>query len=327
MVQKTFKGIRNERWLYDARFMQKHMDLHLIDLLEDKKVDEVLNKIRYPKRFYAEVLHRLIAQKVPTVKDEWKDFKNHLSQAIKKAAAVQVDSGRAQAFVDQLRKEFFEGYLQSETLNLAFRIDCSGEYEDCDNEGNKEFQEACTNELHEVLAKQPAQPVKNQEDYAKELSPKVVQLMITSNDKAALPRCDACCQLCKSLCIEAAKHGTPHDAVHQPGGVAGFSYHPTNELVEKTCCRSYEQDNSFFLNGDDTKWYKYKDYATVFPGWKDPRIFEELPVREYILATYNKQIAAKYDLKPSTNIPKNYHRDLSSIKKQLEMEIAGLVKD
>jgi hypothetical protein len=324
MVQKTFQGIRKERWLYDARFMQKHMDLHLIDLLERNELDQVLDKIRYPKRFYAEVLHRLIAQKVPAVKDEWKDFKNQLSQAIKKAAAVEVNFGRAQTFVSQLRKEFFEGYLKSETLGSAFLIDCSGEYEDCDKEENKEFQEACTQKLHEVLKKQPA--IKNQGDYAKELSPEVVQYMVTLNDQAALPRCDECCRLCKSLCLEAANHDIelrPHDAVHQPGGVAGHKYHRNNELVETTCCQSYEQGRSFSLGEDKTKWHKFTDYSKVFPGWKDPRIFEELPVREYILATYNKQIAAKYDLKPSTKIPESYSRDLSSIKKQLEMEIAA----
>jgi hypothetical protein len=327
MVQKTFQGIRKERWLYDARFMQKHMDLHLIDLLGKEKINEALDNIRVPKAFYADVLQRLIAQKVPTVKDEWKNFKNQLSQAIKKAAAVQVDSGRAQQFVSQLRTEFLEGYLQSETLGSAFLIDCSGEYEDCDNEEKKEFQEACTQKLHEVLEKQPA--FKNQGDYAKELSPKVVQYMVTLNDQTALPRCNECCLLCRSLCLEAANHDIelrPHDAVHQPGGVAGFKYHRINELVETTCCQSYEKDSSFCLNGDDTKWYKFKDYATVFPGWKDPRIFEELPVREYILATYNKEIAEKYNLEPSTKIPASYFRHLSTIRKHLEEEIGGSTK-
>jgi hypothetical protein len=29
--------------------------------------------------------------------------------------------------------------------------------------------------------------------------------------------------------------------------------------------------------------YNYKDYAKIYPGWKDPQINEEMPVREYIL--------------------------------------------
>jgi hypothetical protein len=324
MVQRTFQGIRNERWLYDARIMQKHKDLYLIDLLEKNQLDQVLDYLRYPQRFYADVLHLLIAQKVPNLDEEWKSFKNRLRDAIKKAAAVEVDKERAQTFVDQLRKEFLYGYLQSKTLGSAFRIDCSGEYEDCDNEEKKEFQEACLTKLIDMVEKQEA--IKNQREYSKELSPKVVTHMKNVNDKAALPRCDAFCRMCKSLCFEAANHDIkdrPHDAVHQPGGVSGFSYIQTDKLDHMTCSQSYEEDGSFHLNNDLTVSYRYRDYANVFPGWKDPRINEELPLRKYILATYNNEIAEHYDVKPSTKIPPSYSsKTLSEIKEQLKRDTA-----
>ncbi len=324
MVQRTFQGIRNERWLYDARIMQKHMDLYLIDLLEKKKLDQVLDYLRYPQRFYADVLHFLIAQKVPNIDEEWQSFRKHLRDAINKAAAVEVDKERAQTFVDQLRKEFVYGYLQNETLGSAFRIDFSGEYEDCDNEEKKEFKEACLKTLIEVLEKQ--ETIKNQREYAEQLSPKVVKHMKKENDKAALPRCDSFCRMCKSLCIEPANHDTqdrPHDAVHQPGGVAVVRYTCSKELDHKTCSQYYEEDGEFYLDGDYTVLYRYRNFAKVFPGWKDPRINEELPLRQYILATYNNEIAKKYNVKPSIKIPPSYSsRTLSSIKKQLEREIA-----
>ncbi|XP_046439459.1 uncharacterized protein LOC124190679 [Daphnia pulex] len=320
MVQRTCRRIRNERWLYDARYMQKHMDLHLIDLLERNQLDQVLDYLRNPQWFYADVLHLLIAQKVPHVDEQWRSFKNRLRDAISKAAAVEVDKEKAQTFVDHLRKEFLDGYLQSEILGSAFRIDCSGEYEDCDNEEKEEFQKTCLKTLIEVLEKQEA--IKDKNKFSKQLSPKVVQYMKDVNDKAALPRCDAFCQLCKSLCIEAANHDTqdrPHDAVHQPGGVAGLSYIHTDELVHMTCSQSYEDDRTFQLD-DSTVSYLYREYAKVFPGWRNPRINEELPLREYILTTYNNEIAKKYNEKPSTQIPPS--RTLSDIKEQLEREIA-----
>jgi hypothetical protein len=174
--------------------MQKHMDLHLIDLLEREKLNQVFDYIANPQRLYADVLHLLIAQKVPNIDNEWESFKNHLRNAIKKAVAVEVDKERAQKFVDQLRKEFVYSYLQSEILGLTFRIDFSGEYEDCDNEEKKEFQEACWTKLIEVLEKQEA--ITNHREYFEELIPKVVQHIKNANDKAALPRCDACCPLC-----------------------------------------------------------------------------------------------------------------------------------
>ena len=324
MVQKTFKGIRNERWLYDARIMQKHMDLFLIELLEDELLDKVLDHLGNPKEFYAVVLHRLIAEKIVNVDDEWQCFINHLRQSITQAAAVQVEKGRAQTFIDQLRKEFLDGYLQSETLGSAFVIDCNNEYEDCDNEDTEEFNDDCLTELMRVMDKQAY--IQFNTNYAKELSPKVVRYMITLNDKAALPRCNECCRRCKSLCIEAANHDTKekaHDAIHQPSGVVGFHYIDSKKLFSTTCSQSYEKDGGFYLNGDETVEYKYRDFATVLPGWKDPRINEELPLREYILATYNKEIAKKYNLKPADDIPASYSRDLSSIKQQLKRDIAN----
>jgi hypothetical protein len=324
MVQKTFRGIRNERWLYDARFMQKHMDLYLIELLEDQQLDKVLDYIRHPKEFYAVVLHRLIAEKIVNVDDEWQSFINHLRRSIAKVAAIKVNQGRAQNFVDQLRKEFLEGYLQSETLGSAFLMDYNNEYEDCDREDPKQFHEACLTELMKVLKGEAS--IQNEKQYAKELSPKVVKYMNTLNDKAALPRCDECCRMCKSPCIEAANHDTkekPHDAIHQPSGVVGLSYRGSDKLISTTCSQFYEKDHIFYLNGDYTVEYKYRDFATVFPGWKDPRINEELPLREYILATYNKQIAKKYNQKPADDIPASYSPNLSSIKERLKREIAN----
>jgi hypothetical protein len=269
------------------------------------------------------MLHLLIAQTVPNIDDEWQTFKNHLRYAIKKAAAVEVDKEKAQTFVNQLRKEFLDGYLQSEILGSAFRIDCSGEYEDCDNEEKKEFQEACLSKLIEVLEKQEI--IKDEKKYSKQLSSKVVQHMKKLNDKAALPRCDAICRLCESQCIEAANHDTqdrPHDTIHQPGGVAGLSCAGTEELNHMTCSQSYEEDGSFHLNNDLTVSYRYRDYAKVFPGWKDPRINENSPLCEYILATYNNEIAERYNKKPSTQITLSYSSTLSSIKKQLQRDIA-----
>jgi hypothetical protein len=131
--------------------------------------------------------------------------------------------------------------------------------------------------------------------------------------------------MCESLCIEAANHDIkdrPHDAVHQPKGVAGIHYVRTEELGHLTCSQSYEDDRTFQLD-DSTVSFRYRDYANVFPGWKDPRISEELPLRQYILATYNNEIAKKYNVKPSTKIPPSYSsRTLSEIKDQLKRDIA-----
>jgi hypothetical protein len=60
------------------------------------------------------------------------------------------------------------------------------------------------------------------------------------------------------------------------------------------------------------------------PGWKDPRINEELTLREYIFATYNEEIAKKYEKKPCANVPAKYFRDLSTIREQLKRDMGEI---
>jgi hypothetical protein len=324
MVKRTLNRIRNERWLQDARFLNKHMDLYLIDLLEKKQISVVLDCIKKPRKYYHTMLYRLVAEKVPNVDEEWINFINRLKQAIQNAAlaTMNVDKNRAQTFVSELRNEFLKGYLQSEHLASAFLVDYSGEYEDCDSEGKTEFQEICVSNLIQMLKDQVS--LNNQQDFAKELGPEVVEYMKSLNDPATVPRCDAMCPMCKSFCIEAANHDPglrPHNAIHQPKGIAGVYVLPTKELVADTCSQSFACNGTFCKKVTDGTVHKYRDFAKVFPGWNNPRINEELPLREYILATYNRDIARIYNVKPCPDIPARYFRVLTTIKEQLKREI------
>jgi hypothetical protein len=83
----------------------------------------------------------------------------------------------------------------------------------------------------------------------------------------------------------------------------------TEELDHTTCsrCMSWRQISSrrrlyrtvatFFLKGnfrfDCCRLFLQRDFAEVFTGWQDPRINEELPLRDYISAEYNNEIAQK----------------------------------
>ena len=328
MIQRTSNAIRNERWLHDARYMHKHIDLFLAGQLKEEKVSEVLEYIREPHSLYVEVLHQLIASKVPTNVDEiWKNFERYLKRAIKNAVlvALEAKSERAQTFVDELRNEFLkDNSLQSGCLAKAFMIDCKGEYEDCDREEKDVFKKTCTSEMALVFHMKDEILSKNSREAAKEFCPKVVDFMKMLNDPGAMPRCDTYCPVCGSLCIEAANHDVklkPHDAIHQPGGVAGVHYKESGKLDATTCGQSFEDDRSFFMNKDDTVPYSFREFSNIFPGWKEPRINEELPLREYVFATYNEDIAKKYDALPCSEIPHQYFRDLSAIIKQLKRDI------
>lgn len=144
------------------------------------------------------------------------------------------------------------------------------------------------------------------------------------NDPAAFPRCGASCRLCGSLCIETADHDTnlrPHDAIHQPAGVAGIHCSKSRTLFSETCSQSYECDATFRIHENDQQVFKYRNFDKVFPGWKNPRINEELPVREYILATHNEDLAKKYKMKPCADISSSFFRSLATVKEQLKREL------
>ena len=233
------------------------------------------------------------------------------------------ETNKCQKFVDGLRNEFLE---ESDCLAKAFLIDCSCEYDDCDADEEEEFRNVCKRSLLQVLENQEEAP-EDFENFAENFANDIVDYMKTINDPAALPRCDAHCPKCRSLCIEPADHDTtlrPHDAIHQPGGIyVGIYSWSKRKLVHISCSQSCEMDGKFNPDTNSTVSRKYTEFAEVYPGWKVPRINEEIPIRQYILATYNKDIAKKYKLKPCSKIPSAYFRDLLTIREQLTRDTEG----
>ena len=67
----------------------------------------------------------------------------------------------------------------------------------------------------------------------------------------------------------------------------------SKELSHTTCSQEYEEDGTICFGEEDTVGKKYKEFAKEFPGWKDPKIKEESPLREYILATYKQRTCCK----------------------------------
>ena len=72
-------------------------------------------------------------------------------------------------------------------------------------------------------------------------------------------------------------------------------------------------DRNFYPTATETVMRKFRDFAGVFPGWKGPRINEELPLRQYILATYKEDLTKLYNVKPCSTIPPKYFRFLPNI--------------
>ena len=310
MIQITVNAIRNERWMHDARIMHKHIDLHLISLLEDNELDKVLNYLHKPAGIYDIVLKELIKPHIPVAAEIWQDFVKVLNVCIDNAFMLTANPSKmgnfmvARKLADELSKQFLDcksmGDEATMALGSAFTIDCN-EYKDCDAEIKKEFQKLCKEKLTDVLNQ--TKVTESQNEFATRLSREVIEHMKFVNDAAALPRCDVACPMCGSLCVEPINHDTQvrkHNAVHQPSGIVGFHDAKSKRLCSYSCSVCFEKDYSFYPKRDSNESHKYREFSTYYTEWKDPRINEELAFRQYLLANYNKDIAKKYGLQPCT---------------------------
>lgn len=320
MIQCTTSRIRNEKWLHNGKFMQNHLDLHLIELLDNDELDETLDLIHSPQKLYKQVLEKLITTKTPDVKEEHNKFVQGLKTQVQLAISMStsVASGRAVCFIKTLRNACVN-ILQSQFLGQKLLIECGDEYEDCDKEDADAFRKSCTEELLRVVDAfiSPVHP----EAFASSLSSKVVDYMKAQNDPAALPRCDVHCPWCKSLCMEPANHNTKlklHDTIHQPDGLGGVKDRNT-KILGHVACSQYE-DGVTLYRGDE-KLGEFRNFETIFPGWMKPKFREHWHLREYIIANYHEDIAKRHGAKPCSGIPEEYNRDLDCIRDHLQSQI------
>lgn len=324
MICLTINAIQHEKWLNNGKFMQIHIDLYLIELLEGGKVKQVLDLISKPKKLYRIVLRNLVAKKVPKVEQEYGRFAEALKIQIRQAisSASSTESGRAAYFIELLRDNCIK-VLLSPHLGEQLLINCSGEYQDCGKQDPEDFRKNCENALIHTVD-QVDRPLTEQKDFAKYLSTKVVECMKRQNDGASRPRCDASCPWCGSQCFDSDNHDTElklHDTIHQPSGLNGV--HFTNSLIlRELACSKYQDTTELYRH--DKKLGKFKDFETIFPGWRKPKWKESWPLREYIFATYQEDIVKHYQrskVKACTDIPVEYKRELSTIRENLEREV------
>ena len=182
--------VRTKHWLSNPMAMQSQLDLALFKLVSDEgKVDDVLEKIRRPAKFYEQVLLNLIANEIPDMNKEFESFNGKLKYAINSALseAVSVERGKAKEFINELHRQcsklFIDNYL---TMNLV--TDSDG-YEGCDNEEKSFFREKCLQLVEKSL-------LKSRDlwygEWKIELSRQVLAYMRdVRRDDVARPRCKA----------------------------------------------------------------------------------------------------------------------------------------
>ena len=343
LIRTVDLRVRTKTWLSDPKALQARLDLALLHLMDDgNKVSVMLENIRKSAEFYEQVMIDLIQEEIPDLKKEWEQFDATLKSAVKSAviAASSVKSGRAKKFIDEIHSQclgvFNDNYL---AMNLIKDSDgCEG----CDHEEENVFKEKCLQLVEgstNVLQFWSSIWKFWDRHWKMDVSKQVLQHMRSvRGDDVARPRCKIACPRCNSLCIHPANHDTTikkHDTFHQPGGLAGAHWteeHPKEifrlTLCHQTCSEHFVENNKFIIwNGDKKESHFYRDFAKVYSDWMEPKLDERLPLREYIFAKYQEELAHKYEVKECIEIPSAYsNHDLETIRLNLE-RAANLSQD
>jgi len=323
--------LRTKTWLSDPKALQARLDLALLQLLDQKKVGEMLLKIKHSANFYEEVLLNLIENEIPELCKEYDSFTAIVKGAIKStvAAASLVPTGKAKKLINDLNSHFLT-LFKDNYLAMNLITDSDG-YEDCDNEEENVFMGKCL-QIAEGLAFQwkiHDSEAKRRKDLSHQV---LVYMRNVRREDFTRPRCQASCPHCEALCIHPVNHDistVKHDTFHQPGGLAGVTWtrHENQSFVdtlcEENCTQSYFEDYYFDSPGGEQS---YQDFDKVYPEWMNPKLMDRLPLREYIFANYQKALANIHEAKKCLNIPADYQHDLETIRRDLE-RAANLSQD
>ncbi|KAI5102662.1 interferon-induced very large GTPase 1-like, partial [Silurus meridionalis] len=122
--------------------------------------------------------------------------------------------------------------------------------------------------------------------------------------------CGAQCPFCKTPCEAGGKeHQLHHASVHRPQGLSTYRDCETNVLFEEICTSSVHGNGTFENHETNFQPHPYKDYRKYYPYWHiaPDMSIESSDYWKYVLVTFNKQFAERYDAEPA-NYPGAWNR-------------------
>ncbi len=321
---RILRKVREQKWLYDFKITQVHMDLHLLKLVEEKSISELVRLVSKPADLFEAVVKSLIKRLViENVTDaSWEMFKTKLKDAVKLATddAILQRTYRASHFLQGLQTRLNANF-QSAVVARYLRIGIKSEFDDLDNEPDDEFRKTCQNELEETINNQDSSGIKFV-TLVHRITETVIKALRERKIRGAMSRCEACCPLCRSLCIREAGHDPltlSHEAIHQPEGLGGVAYRGFNCLSPQICSQNKNENMELWrtVNGVQRSYF-FRDWCKEYPNWEKPCITQEWPLREYIFYHFYRDFSKHYDKGPCINLPESYNRNLYVIRQNLE---------
>jgi hypothetical protein len=277
--------------------------------------------IKNPKEHLKNVQIELISKTLaPFLLTWWKAFKEKVAAAFKQAAeSAKLNPNPTKSFVEQLH-DYIKIHI---SVRLSVQLPTYTEsISVCNRENVGRFDRLWS----DVLALNPvplsaiACPLSS-EVVAFEVLKSLESSPATTENSSLKPRCCEPCPICKCPCDQAANHETKHRTCHQPGGLVGLHWIGTDRLVQYSCFESVTRKDRFKLDSMN-EYRSYEEYHLQFQDWEQPVRSLPLKLREYILTTFNEQIAEFYHLKPAIDIPASSYHNL----KVLETVLQNFVK-
>jgi hypothetical protein len=324
LSKKIANKVQDEAWVCNWKIMRAHLDLHLVELMEVKQTDELLQCVGDGALHYRRILHKLIQiaiQKEHTEeKTLWKCFVTSIQEAIKSAnllTQTSNDGFKSTKFIESLKHILANDVKSPELAKSISLVHNSDDYSKTEEviDFEKVAENVCAGIGEIQINLTPCE--------IEELVGMVKERMINCASGVAKERCEEKCPHCLLTCVHPKGHYAKHNTLHQPEGLTGMIYISSKELSHETCSQSVALDGEFeFCLTSETKiMVQFKDFEKYYPNWTVPAEgLGTVKVREHIFAHYQRELITKYPYaKINSKIPSEYkNHDLKALCCELE---------
>jgi hypothetical protein len=323
LTRRVCGKLQGKAWVTNWKVMKAHLDLHLVNLIQQKNVDELLRCVADGTLHHERVVGIQIQEALNKTLEQnqlWSWFVGEIKHDVQISAStalVQKTRQKSILFHDTLKERLCK--TSPELAKNISLVDVYSQVEDV-----IDFSTVGQKVGDEINNVQP-----NLTSSISELVQKVKSRMKICESESARPRCEHMCPLCAVTCIHSSGHSGKHDTVHQPQGLAGYHCSVTKSLDPESCSQfvAHPTEHSFTAPkfGIDSP-VAYKDFEKHFPQWVLPTEYSSrgpVKLREYIFAHYQEALVQKYsETKICPDIPTEYkNHNLTELRSELENTI------
>ena len=221
---------------------------------------------------------------------------NSINNAINKAKTEK--SGNLKTFVENVCQKLVDKLVISQDALGAFMI-----LNNADQEQFALWLTECVKDMAQTL-------MKKFKETSIQMKLKALHVKPQNELFTKVIGCGKQCPFCKAPCEAGGKEHTEHwTSLHRPEGLGEYRCLFSQKLVTSICSSRVISDRNFSCYATKNAPYPYKRYKDIFPDWKIPPdvSLQASDYWKYIMATFNKQFAKKYNAEPG-DVPETWKK-------------------